>query len=58
MAWIVLNAVTAAMQMAVILPRVTAAVYQDGQVQKRPSQNTPRVSCMMGFGLVFPFFCG
>lgn len=32
MAWIVLSAVTAAMQMVVILPRVTVAVYQDGQV--------------------------
>lgn len=56
MAWIVLSAVTAAMQMVVILPRVTVAVYQDGQVQKRPLQNTLRVSSMMGFGLAFLFF--
>lgn len=35
MVWIALNAVTAATQMVVIPPRVTVAVCQDGQVQKR-----------------------
>lgn len=49
MAWIVLNAVIAAMQMVVILPRVTVAVYQDGQVQKRLVQSMMKVSSMMVF---------
>lgn len=59
MEWIVLNAVTAAMQMAVIPPLATVAVSQDGQVYTvtacvQKGTGDPTVRCPVIVTMVHP----